>query len=245
MEENLYGVAAGDGWLRTSPEFALKRVVAAGLPRIYEIGPCFRDREHGDWHRREFTMLEWYRAGAHLDDLMAEVEALIAAAADAMGVPAPASWTVVTVDALWADVVGGQPTEGDAFFRTWVEQIDPALHGMGAVFVTDWPAEQAALSRVIGGRAQRFEAYLHGAELANAFLELVDASEQRRRFEAARAVQIERGDSPHPVDEGLIDAVGRMPPTAGIAMGIDRLVAALRGWDGIARGRVERESQGS
>src|SRR5690606_23754026 len=85
MEEHLFPVAAADGYLRTSPEFALKRVVAAGLHRVYEIGSCFRDRERGGWHGREFTMVEWYRAGADLGDLMDETEQIVAAAAEALG----------------------------------------------------------------------------------------------------------------------------------------------------------------
>ncbi len=240
MEENLYAIPAGDLWLRTSPEFALKRVVAAGLPRIYEIGPCFRAEEHGAWHRSEFTLLEWYRVGAGLSDLMTEVEQLIAVSAKALGKPGPERWATLTVDELFIDVTGGPaPADDEVFFRAWAERIDPALTDYPALFVTEWPASQAALSRVIGGRAQRFEAFVGGVELANAFLELIDPVEQRRRFEVANAKRSARGDSPHPVDEALIEAIGRMPPTSGIALGIDRLVAALNGWADIAAGRVE------
>jgi lysyl-tRNA synthetase class 2 len=253
MEEFLHPVAAGDEFLRTSPEFALKRVLAAGLGRIYEIGPCFRDRERGPWHRREFTMCEWYRVGATLDDLMDEVEGLVAAAARAIGVSVP-RWRRMTVRALFLDRTGldlatasaadlsdhDEPWD-DAFTRRWVTDIEPGLSG--AVFVSDWPASQAALARVRADGAWpvagRFEAYLHGIELANAFHELGDPVEQRRRFLASNAARVAAGEAPHPVDEALIAAVGRMPPTCGIALGVDRLVAALCGWDGIARGRVE------
>jgi lysyl-tRNA synthetase class 2 len=253
MEEHLHALAVGGGFLRTSPEFALKRAVAAGLPRVYELGPCFRAREHGPWHRQEFWMLEWYRAGAGLADLMDEVEALVARAAAALGVAGPARWERSTVPARFAALgldlttataaeLGARPGDSwdDAFFRRWLEQVEPALPP--AVFVRDWPASQAALAQVRTDgphRAERFEAYLNGVELANAFLELIDAGEQRRRFEAANAARVAAGEPPHPVDEALIDAVGRMPPTAGIALGVDRLVAALLGWDGIDRGRVE------
>lgn len=253
MEEFLHPIAAGGAFLRTSPEFALKRALGAGLGRIYEIGPCFRDREHGDWHRREFTMCEWYRVGATLDDLMDEVELLVGAAASAVGASAP-RWRRTTVRALFLEVTGidlasasaedlsdhDEPWD-EAFTRRWVTDIDPAL--TGAVFVTDWPASQAALARVraVGPWpvAGRFEAYLHGIELANAFHELGDPVEQRRRFVAANAARAGAGEAPHPVDEGLIAAVGRMPPTCGIALGVDRLVAALCGWNGIARARVD------
>ena len=256
MEEHLYPVTAAGGQLRTSPEFALKRVLAAGLHRIYEIGPCFRDREAGHWHGREFTMLEWYRAGATLDDLMDEVEALVAAAADAMGVPRP-EWERRTVREVFRDATGldpatasrddlapQDPTWDDAFFRRWVDEVEPSLDG--ALFVSDWPASQAALARTRRTAdwavAMRFEAYLNGVELANAFDELVDPREQRRRFAAVNASRRAAGEAPHPVDEAFIEAVGRMPRSCGIALGIDRLVAALAGWDAIAPGRVDRPS---
>jgi elongation factor P--(R)-beta-lysine ligase len=253
MEEFLHPIAAGGAFLRTSPEFALKRILAAGLGRIYEIGPCFRDRERGDWHRREFTMCEWYRVGATLGDLMDEVELVVGSAAEALGVERP-GWRRVTVRALFAEVVGidlatasvsdlsdhEEPWD-DAFARRWVSDIEPALRG--AVFVTEWPASQAALARVRADGpwpvAERFEAYLGGIELANAFHELGDPAEQRRRFLAANAARVAAGEPPHPVDQGLIAAVRQMPSTCGIALGVDRLVAALCGWEGIARGRVD------
>ena len=253
LEENLFAVQAADGWLRTSPEFALKKVLAAGLPRIYEVAPCFREREAGPWHGREFLMLEWYRAGAELDDLMDDVEALVAAAREALGRPAPPAWRRTTVSALFREVLGlelstastealapGESSWDHAFFRRWVEDIEPTL--TDAVIVSDWPASQAALARVRTDHAWpvacRFEAYIDGVELANAFLELTDPVEQRRRFEEANRARRAAGEEAHPVDEALIEAVGRMPRTAGIAMGLDRLVAVAAGWSGIHAGRV-------
>ncbi|MEQ1502155.1 MAG: amino acid--tRNA ligase-related protein [Myxococcota bacterium] len=261
MEEHLHPVtatgSAGGAFLRTSPEFALKRVLAAGLARIYEIGPCFRDREHGPWHRREFTMCEWYRVGASLDDLMDEVELLVAAAAHALGVTVPA-WRRTTVRAVVRDATGidlaaasasdlsdHDESWDDAFTRRWVTDVEPTL--VGALHVRDWPASQAALARVRDDGAagdgwpvaERFEVYLHGIELANAFDELIDPAELRRRFLSANAARIAAGEAPHPIDDALIEAVGRMPRTAGIALGVDRLVAALSGWDGIDRGLVD------
>lgn len=254
MEPTLFGVPAGDGWLRTSPEFALKRALAAGLGRVYEIGPCFRDREHGPWHRREFTMLEWYRAGAHLSDLMDEVEDLLATIADAIGRPRPTGWRRTTVRALFTEATGVDPwplsaaalspRDADSwdagFFRRWLDEVEPRM--TQPLFVSDWPASQAALARVVerpwGRVAERFEVYLNGIELGNAFYELTDAEELRRRFVASAAARAADGEAPHAVDEALITAVGRMPPTAGIAMGFDRVVAVLAGWDGVAPGRV-------
>lgn len=253
MEEHLFAVRAADGWLRTSPEFALKRVVASGLPRIYEIGPCWRERESGPWHGREFLMLEWYRVGASTADLMDEVEQLVTSVAEALGVPGPAAWERVTVreafqratsiDLATAGVQDMSDRDDgwdDAFFRRWVEDVEPSLEP--AVFVHQWPASQAALSRTrddgLWPWADRFEVFLDGVELANAFLELTNGPEQRRRFASANAERISAGEAPHPVDEALVTAVGTMPTTAGIALGVDRLVAALLGWDGIAPGRV-------
>lgn len=247
MEEHLFPIEAGGGFLRTSPEFALKRAVAAGLGRIYEIGPCFRDREASPWHLREFTMCEWYRTGAELGDLMDEVESLIEAVAAALGVDPP-RWRRATVREIFLEATGLDPATAsaealsgidepwdDAFLRRWVTDVEPGL--TGAVFVADWPASQAALAQVRDAPgwpvACRFEAYLGGVELANAFLELLDPVEQRRRFAAANAARLAAGEPPHPVDEALIEAVGRMPRTSGIALGFDRLVAVLSGWSDV------------
>jgi lysyl-tRNA synthetase class 2 len=252
LEEHLYAVPVPGGFLRTSPEFALKRVAAAGLCRIYEIGPSFRERESGPWHGREFTMLEWYRAGGDIPDLMGDVEQIVAAAARAVGVTPPVfeRWTVDEAFRRLAGVALAdlEPRPGDdwdtAFFRVFLEQVEPKLPP--AVFLRDWPASQAALAQVRtdgAPRTCRVEAYLNGVELANGFLEVIDSDLQRRRFEEAADKRRQMGDVPHPTDAALIAAVGRMPPTAGIALGVDRLVAALSGWRGIGPGRAASVSE--
>ena len=247
MEEHLYPIPAADGALRTSPEFALKRVLGSGVGRIYEIGPCLRDREAGPWHRREFTMCEWYRAGASLADAMDEVEALVAAAASALGQPVP-SWRRTTIRDCFLAATGMDPAVSspmeltgidepwdDAFLRRWVSDVEPTL--VSPTLVSDWPASQSALARTRDTPqwpvACRFEAYLGGVELANAFFELLDPVELRRRFVASNEARMAEGEPPHPVDEALLDAVGRMPRSSGVAMGVDRLVAVLAGFDGI------------
>ena len=250
MEVQLFAVGVGDEFLRTSPEFALKRVVASGLPRVYEIGPCYREREQGDWHRREFTMLEWYRVGANLDDLMAEVRALVGAVAKSMDVENPSPWEVVTVRELFSEIgidlsqasasdLSAIPGESwdDGFFRRWVTEIEPRI--TGPTFVRDWPASQAALAKVRSDGdwpyAERFEVYHRGVELGNAFLELIDGAEQLRRFVSANTERLAAGESPHPIDRDFVESVSEMPRTAGIAIGIDRLVAGLLGMNGIPK----------
>jgi lysyl-tRNA synthetase class 2 len=221
LEEHLEAVKVGDRFLHTSPEFAMKRVLAAGLPRIYQIGPCFREEEAGVHHAREFTMLEWYRAGAGTAELMDEVEALIGTAAEALG-QAPPLFTRRAIDSLIKDE--GDP---DAWFHTWVDRVEPTL--TAPTIVHGYPPWQAALARIRDGRADRFEVYLGGIELGNAFAELLDAQELRDRWQASSAARAKAGRPPHPVDEAFLDAVARMPRCAGIAIGIDRLIMALTG----------------
>jgi len=255
LEAELYAFPAAGGALRTSPELALKRVLAAGLPRIVEIGPCFRAREHGPWHRAEFTMCEWYRAGASLVDLQHEVRELVEVARQAIGAPPIGPWRRATVrelvleatgldllTATAAELSGRHDEDWDtAFFRRWVEDVEPTL--TGPTFVEAWPASQAALATVRRDGplpiAERFEVFVGGVELANAFQELGDADELRTRWTASNATRVARGEPPHPLDEAFLDAVSRLPRSAGIALGLDRLLAALLGWQGIGAGRVD------
>lgn len=232
MEEHLEPVYAADGYLHTSPEFAMKRVLAAGLPRIYQIVPCFREEEVGMHHTREFTMLEWYRVGAGTAELMDEVDALIAAAAHAVGRPPP-SFERRAVSDLLED--NGDP---DAWFLAWVDRVEPTLTRPTIVY--DYPAWQAALAQLRGAVADRFEVYLGGLELANAFAEELDPAELRARLAHASERRRAAGRTPHPIDEVFLEAVGRMPRCAGIALGVDRLVMALLGVEDIRRVQVSR-----
>lgn len=259
VESTLVAVPAGrdnpPGWLRTSPELALKRVVAHGLCRVYEIAPCFREEERGPWHRREFLLLEWYRVGASLPDLMDEVEALVASVARALDVDPPGPWARRKVHEVFQAYAGVDPwtatpralspqdpddPEG-GFFRRWVSDVEPRL--TEPTFVSDWPVEQAAAARTLQRSdrrvAARFEAYLGGVELANAFLELTDAPTQRARLRATAAAQARDGLPVWPTDEAFLDALPSLPPTAGIALGVDRLIAVLLGWNDIGRGRAD------
>ena len=234
LEENLEALTAHDGFLHTSPEFAMKRALAAGLPRIYAITECFRGEELGRHHGTEFTLLELYLQNANYVDLIGVVEPLIRRAAAALGVPEP-RFTRTTVAELFG---GAVPEEDDDFYLEWVEQIEPGLRA--PTWVLDFPARQAALAELRGGVAERVELYLGGMELANGFSELGDGEELRARFARSARVREACGRTPHPTDEGVIAASARLPRSAGIALGVDRLVMALAGFTDIRDVRLPR-----
>lgn len=246
-------------WLRTSPEFFHKRLLADGSGPIYELGPVFRADENGPRHRPEFTMLEWYRPGWDDAELRAEVADLIAACFRAFerappmvqtlsfdeafrryaGIPAEASAAQYATACARAGVpVPEGELDRDAW-QDWLRGtvIEAALPADSATFLTDFPASQAALARLRGNPpvAARFELYLGRHELANGYHELTDATEQRRRFEADRARRHAQGRDCPPIDEALIAALARgMPDCAGVALGVDRLLMALSGARDIA-----------
>ena len=269
--------------LHTSPEFAMKKLLVAGLPRLYQLARVFRNSERSDTHHPEFTMLEWYRAGAGLTDMMADTEALVRACCTAAGTPhlrrhnavcTPfAPWRRLSVAEAFTEYCGidilatiasatapipsapdraalaaeatrigvsVSPTDrwDDIFFKIMLDRIEPHLGFEVPVFLHSYPVSMAALSRPCPHDpriAERFEAYAMGMELANAFGELTDAAEQRRRFEADMALKQELYGMRHPVDEDFLAALEfGMPEAAGIALGFDRLVMLLTGAESIA-----------
>ena len=267
LEIHLEAVAAGDGWLITSPEYQMKRLLAAGFERIYQVCKCFRANERGAHHASEFTMIEWYRAD-NLDAIIADTEQLVHAVCGdtariggrAVDVKPPwARMTVRDAMAWWADVhvdgeesaeelvakvraVGIEVPDGsawdDAFFTAFLVRVEPVLAKLDhAQLLVDWPAPLAALARRKDGdpkTALRFEAYVGGIELANAFDELVDPVEQRARFEEDQRVRAARGKAVYPIDERLLGALAEgLPPSAGIALGFDRLVMLATGAESI------------
>jgi lysyl-tRNA synthetase class 2 len=219
MEETLEAVHCEDHFLHTSPEFAMKHLLAEGLCKIYQIVPCFRAEEEGTHHSREFSMLEWYHVGVGTEALIDETLGLIQSCADALSVQLPPFVRIATSDLLDPNL----PEEEWMF--TWVDKIEPNLPS-GAV-VYDYPIWAAALARLRGNVADRFEIYLNGLELANAFHEERDPSIIRNRWEKGNSNRIEQGKEAHPIDHDFLSDIAKMPRCSGIAMGIDRLLMAL------------------
>lgn len=236
-------------YLQTSPEFPMKRLLAAGSGAIYQLGKVFRADESGRWHNREFTLLEWYRPGMDEHALMDEIEALVCQALEPAGISAAARRVTyrklfrerLDVDPLTASTsvlkavaarhleTGGLELTHDGWLQLLFSHvIEPALDGL--VFVEQFPASQAALAQLTTDReghtvARRFELYVNGVELANGYYELGDSGEQRRRFEQDNAERARGGSETVPVDERLLSALqAGLPDCAGVALGVDRLL---------------------
>ncbi len=233
-------------FLQTSPEFAMKRLLAAGSGPIYQLAKAFRDGELGSVHNPEFTMLEWYRPGFDHHALMDEMEAFLAATLGSLPAERRA-YGALFAERLGVDPHAASPTDlarvaaeqgievsgfEDADRDTWLDllmshALEPGLGRGRPTFVYDYPASQAALARLRPGPppvAERFEVYLEGVELANGFHELSDAVEQRARFEADNRRRRAEGLPPMPIDERLLAALDSgLPDCAGVALGVDRL----------------------
>ena len=237
---------SGNWFLRASPELQMKKLLAAGMERIYQIGPCFRAGEKGRRHSPEFTMLEWYRANADYSDIARDAEELLAevlrprrSAALPMRPRRSAALPRVTVREVYLRWAGWDPVETwdqDRFDFDMATKIEPNLP-KEPLFLTDYPAPAASLARLKSDDprvAERWELYVDGIELANAFTELIDPVEQRRRFELAREERRALGEADYPLDEKFLDALARMPPSGGVALGVDRLVMLACGASSIA-----------
>ncbi len=226
---------SGDRWLRTSPELHMKRLLAHGAGKIYQMGPCFRAGERGKRHNPEFTLLEWYRPNETLDALYHDVADLVAAALGRTVTPLRLS-----VAECYRNFAGWDPLKtwnADRFDEDMALKIEPALPQEGLVYLVNYPAPAAALARLNPNNprvAERFEAYLDGMEIANGYDELTDAAEQRTRFEATIEMRKRYGLPTYPIDEAFLAELPAMPPTAGIALGVDRLIMAACGVRNIA-----------
>jgi lysyl-tRNA synthetase class 2 len=254
-------------YLHTSPEFACKKLLAAGEERIVSLGRVWRNRERGALHHPEFTLVEWYRAGAPYEALMDDCAELLRLAAETAGTKrlsfrgreadpfaAPERITVTEAFARFAgidllatvDASGGTDREAlaaaargtgirvadddtwaDVFSRVLVEKVEPRLGRGRATILCEYPTAEAALARPAAHDrrvAERFELYACGVELANAFGELTDPVEQRRRFEAEMTEKARVYGDSCPLDEDFLAALPHMPEASGSALGLDRLV---------------------
>ena len=227
----------GGGYLRASPELQMKKLLAAGMDRIYQIGPCFREGERGSRHNPEFTMIEWYRKGADYlvikEDLKSLVSSLMSSREDfrRKTEDARAGFETLTVRDAYLRYAGWDPWtdwDQDRFDFDMATKIEPAIKEMGGgVFLMDYPPQAASLAKLRGDVAERWEFYWDGMELANCFTELCDRDEQLRRFEAAKESRKLLKESDYPIDCEFIDVLPRIEIAAGVALGIDRLVMVL------------------
>lgn len=238
MELHIDAEPSGDAFLRTSPEIFHKQLLAAGLGKIFEVGKCFRHGEFGRLHHPEYTMLEWYCANADYMDVLAETQALLHFAWPDF----PGDWQVLTVSEAFGRFAGWDPAghyDENRFDLDLVEKVEPALKAIGgAVVLKDYPVEAAALSRRKPGHsllAERWELYIDGIELANAYSELTDPVEQRQRFEECAARRTALGKQAYGIDEAFLRALGSMPPSGGVALGVDRLLMLMLGADSLDR----------
>jgi lysyl-tRNA synthetase class 2 len=242
-------------YLQTSPEYAMKRLLAAGFGDCYQVCPVFRDGESGRLHNPEFTMIEWYRLDYGVGEMEHDVDRVLrVACAELRSFPPARSVSYRTamlegcgIDSLTATIAeiravlatrGVEPVRAEGWERDeWLDLLMGAVVGPGLghgapVFVNDYPPAQAALARLRGlpdgsQVAERFELYVDGLELANGFRELGDAPEQRRRFEQDQATRHRRGQPQRPIDERLLAGLASgLPDCSGVALGFDRLVMA-------------------
>lgn len=227
-EPQIESLRTRDGaFLQTSPEHYMKRLLAAGAPSIYQLGPVYRAGESGRLHQEEFTMLEWYRLGFDDQALMMEVAALID------GLLGPAPYERMTYESL-VGTVHGEPAELDLAYAEAIEALGPLR-----CFVTDYPANQAALARILGddrdARAARFELIIDGVEIANGYHELTDAAELGARMATDNQRRREAGREFMAPDERLLAAMkAGLPDCAGVAIGVDRLVMLAVGASSLA-----------
>jgi len=245
LETHIDAFPSGRHFLRTSPELQMKRLLAEGCNRVFQLGPCFRRGEKGNRHNPEFTMLEWYRAEANYLDILVDTKALLGfVTREVLGrtgfsyrgvrVEMLPVWECLTVEDAFVRFAGWNPVahfDPDRFDLDLVGHVEPNMPPGTPTVLKDYPAEAAALARLKPDNpavAERWELYVGGLELANAFSELTDPAEQRKRFEKCAADRKAAGREVYPMDEPFLEAMGRgIPPCGGAALGMDRLVMLL------------------
>ncbi|MDP2969211.1 MAG: EF-P lysine aminoacylase EpmA [Deltaproteobacteria bacterium] len=243
-ESHIDAVPSGKWFLHTSPELCMKRMLAAGYEKIFQICRCWREGERGSQHIPEFTLLEWYRADGDYLDLMDECEALIQSLAVEIGLGESVTyrshrtlltspWERMTVEEAfhrYAKISAKEALRQDLFDEVMVQDIEPRLGIQKPTFLYDYPSERRSLARLKKEDptvAERFELYLGGLEIANAFSELTDAEEQRKVFHVEAEVRRSLEKPIYPMPEKFLDELENLPPSAGIALGVDRLVMVL------------------
>jgi elongation factor P--(R)-beta-lysine ligase len=240
-EEHIDIVRSEAGYLLPSPEIFMKPLLAAGYENIFQIGPAFRKGERGDHHLPEFTLLEWYRTGTDYLALAADCERLLLRIGEevfrrrwlvyqGVTVHLAPPWPKKDVREAFLDLAGWDPLGEEAperFECDLVEKVVPGLEPGRPVFLMDFPEYEASLARKKADgsrRVERLELFAGGLELANGFSELTESGEQRLRFDQANRKREERGECTYPAPEEFLSCLDRLPASAGMALGVDRLV---------------------
>jgi lysyl-tRNA synthetase class 2 len=243
-EAHIDSVASGAWFLHASPEICMKRLLASGYERLFQICKCYREGERGGRHLPEFTLLEWYRSDADYTYLMSDCEALFGHIATSLErgtslryreeiLDLRPPWERVTVHEafrLYASISPEEAIRTGQFEEILVDRVEPFLGARKPTFLYDYPLPLASLSRRKKDNpllAERFELYLFGMELANGFSELTDPAEQRRRFEETSQERLQWGKPDYPLPEPFLRDMAKMPESAGIALGLDRLIMIL------------------
>ncbi len=241
-EQNIVPLPSGTHFLQASPELYMKRLLAAGCEKIFQICRCFRQGERGRLHLEEFVMLEWYRLDADYQALMKDCEDLFGFLQKEMDdcvfpVRLDLNWQHLTVQEAFASycpLSAAQALAEDCFDQLLVEQVEPRLGLTTPTFLCDYPLELASLARPKSDQpqvAERFELYVAGIELANGFSELTDPVLQRKRFEEEYARMDDVQGREKKMPEYFLEDLGRIDQAAGIAMGLDRLFMLFLGED--------------
>ncbi len=252
LEDYIDAEPSGEQWLRTSPELHMKRLLAAGYERIYQIGPCFRAGERGRRHLPEFAMLEWYRRNANWRDILQDTQSLLPQVLydcrqsnrcrfRGSDIDFTPPWPEIKVEEAFRKYASCELDHclaNGTFEQVLVEQIEPRLGFDKPLILSEYPLACSGLSQAIPGqpdRVERWELYVCGLELGNACSELLEKEEQERRFAACAALRRQQNRPIYPLDQTFLQTLQLgLPPTAGIAIGLDRLAMILNNIDDIA-----------
>jgi lysyl-tRNA synthetase class 2 len=253
-EEFIEAPQTGKQFLRTSPELEMKTLLAAGYKKIYQIGSCFRAGEYGKRHRPEFTMLEWYETGADYNNLIEFTTQMLKNAVYELTGNGKIAYNGHTIDfslppeiitvndayKKFANITVEQALAQNCFDELMVTKIEPQLGLTAMTFLKDYPTDRAALAKIVKSNdncyAERWELYLGGLEIANAYSELTDPDEQRQRFATATHERQQNGLVPYPKADDFFTAMEHgLPKSSGCALGLDRLLMAITNATDIAQ----------